>query len=435
MRFLAGIDDTDSSRGYCTTYLAYRIATDLSPVVRVCAYPRLVRLNPNIPFKTRGNAAVCLTLEGDDPDEAFRALSSKVRALADVEGGANSGMVFLDCASKADAFQDLYQDALSAVVSPQRARSLVRQAGGRTLELGNGMGVVGAAASLGFAGTSDHTYELIAYRRKECWGTRRLVDSSSVKEMDARMFPHTFNSFDYQKRKVLVAPHGPDPVFVGIRGDSPSSVVRAFSMLKYDELLEGHMVYLSNQHTDAHIQRELDWKVYSSGWVDGTVEEVEVGEGGHVYITFDQSGGRHMLAAYEAHGGPQALREAAEEGGHDSRLRRCKESYISPPEDSQHGEARGKAHPRWGAGGRNLHSIPKGKQAPDQASDQIRPGGLRGGGACRGLARALYTAASARLKSSMRSSTSSIPTETLTSVSGIPVFFLSSADIWVWVML
>ncbi|MDG6957103.1 MAG: DUF1743 domain-containing protein [Nitrososphaerota archaeon] len=302
MRFLAGIDDTDSARGYCTTYLAYRIATDLSPVVRVCAYPRLVRLNPNIPFKTRGNAAVCLTLEGDDPDEAFRALSSKVRALADVEGGANSGLVFLDCASKADAFEDLYQDALSAVVSPQRARSLIRQAGGRTLELGNGMGVVGAAASLGFAGTSDHTYELIAYRRKERWGTRRLVDSSSVKEMDARMFPHTFNSFDYQKRKVLVAPHGPDPVFVGIRGDSPSSVVRAFSMLKYDELLEGHMVYLSNQHTDAHIQRELDWKVYSSGWVDGTVEEVEVGEGGHVYVTFDQSGGRHMLAAYEPTG-------------------------------------------------------------------------------------------------------------------------------------
>ena len=58
MRCLAGIDDTDSSRGYCTTYLAFRIACDLSPSVRVVAYPRLVRLNPNIPFKTRGNAAV-----------------------------------------------------------------------------------------------------------------------------------------------------------------------------------------------------------------------------------------------------------------------------------------------------------------------------------------------------------------------------------------
>ncbi|MDG6938478.1 MAG: hypothetical protein JRN42_08100, partial [Nitrososphaerota archaeon] len=35
---------------------------------------------------------------------------------------------------------------------------------------------------------------------------------------------------------------------------------------------------------------------------NGTVEEVEVGEGGHVYVTFDQSGGRHMLAAYEPTG-------------------------------------------------------------------------------------------------------------------------------------
>ncbi|MDG6942408.1 MAG: DUF1743 domain-containing protein [Nitrososphaerota archaeon] len=308
MRFLVGIDDTDSSRGYCTTYLAYRIATDLSQTIKVCPYPRLVRLNPNIPFKTRGNAAVCLTLEGDDPEAAFRALSSKVMELADVGGGANSGMVFLEGTSRATAFESLYQDALTAVVNPHRARSIVKEEGGRIFELGNGMGVVGAAASIGFGGASDHTYELIAYRSKEHWGTRRLIDSSSVKEMDARMFPHTFNSYDYQKKKVLVAPHGPDPVFVGIRGDSPSSVLSAFRMLNYDEPLEGHMVYLSNQHTDAHIQRKLDWKVYSSGWVDGEVEGVEVGEGGHVYVTIDQGGTRRTLAAYEPTGD---LRRAA----------------------------------------------------------------------------------------------------------------------------
>ena len=53
MRCLVGIDDTDSPKGYCTTYLAYRIAVDLAPAVEVLPYPRLVRLNPNIPFKTR----------------------------------------------------------------------------------------------------------------------------------------------------------------------------------------------------------------------------------------------------------------------------------------------------------------------------------------------------------------------------------------------
>lgn len=302
MRFLVGIDDTDSSRGYCTTYLAYRIASDLRPQFTVCPYPRLVRLNPNIPFKTRGNAAVCLTLEGDSAEDAFRAVSSKVRELSDVGGGANSGMVFLDDPSRAPGFRELYHDALSGVVSPHRARRLVEGLGGRTFELGNGMGVVGATASLGFDGRYDHTYELIAYRRREYWGTRRVVDNSSVKEMEARMYPHTFNSYDYQKRRVLVAPHGPDPVFVGVRGDSPSSVISGFRMLKYDEPLEGHMVYLSNQHTDAHIQRELDWKVYSSGWAKGAVAEVRVGEGGHVYFAISGSGPRRAIAAYEPTG-------------------------------------------------------------------------------------------------------------------------------------
>ena len=302
MRFLVGIDDTDSSRGYCTTYLAYRIASDLGPEVRVCAYPRLVRLNPNIPFKTRGNAAVCLALEGDSPDTVFQSISEKVKELSDVGGGANSGMVFLDDPSKAEGFKGLYQDALAAVVSPHRARKLIQGLGGRILELGNGMGVVGAAASLGFDCRSDHTYELIGYRRRENWGTKRLIDSSSVKKMDARLFPHTFNSYDYQKRKVLVAPHGPDPVFVGIRGDSPSSVVRGFGMLRYDEPLEGYMVYISNQHTDAHVQRALDWKVYSSGWVDGVVDQVKVGEGGHVYVTIIDGGRRRSVAAYEPTG-------------------------------------------------------------------------------------------------------------------------------------
>ena len=302
MRLLLGLDDTDSSRGYCTTYLAYRIAVDLAPEVKVLPYPKLVRLNPNIPFKTWGNAAVCLQLEADDPDLAFELLSAKVAELSDVGGGANSGMVLLEDPSSAKLFEGLYLDALSGVVSPHRARLLVREAGARSFELGNGMGIVGAASSLGFGDGSDRTYELIAYRRKESWGKPRTLDGSSVQRMDREMFPHLFNNFDYQKRKVLIAPHGPDPVFAGVRGDSPERVVRAFAMLEHAEPLEGHMVYLSNQHTDAHLQRRLDWKVYSSGWFDGTVEAVRVGVGGHAYLTVIEGGEKRAVAAYEPTG-------------------------------------------------------------------------------------------------------------------------------------
>jgi len=302
MRCLVGIDDTDSSRGYCTTYLAYRIACDLRPEVAVLPYPRLVRLNPNIPFKTRGNAAVSLLLETRDADRAFELVSAKVKELSDVRGGANSGVVFLDDTSIASKLEPLYLEALTGLVNPHRVRRLVRGLGARSLELGNGMGLVGAASSLGFSTRFDHTFELIAYRRKEFWGTRRQIDSTSVRDMDAKTFPHTFNNYDYQKRKVLIAPHGPDPVFAGIRGDSPRAAIEAFDMLRYDEPLQGHMIYASNQHTDAHLQQELEWKVYSSGWLDSTVGEVRVGAGGHVYIALRTGGRKRLAAAYEPTG-------------------------------------------------------------------------------------------------------------------------------------
>lgn len=302
MQCLVGIDDTDSSRGFCTTYLAYRIAIDLRPDVRVLAYPRLVRLNPNIPFKTRGNAAICLHIEASDPEVAFEKLASKVTELSDVVGGANAGLVILEDSSKANQFEPLYLEALTGVVSPHKVRRFLRGLGTKTMELGNGMGLVGAAGALGFDERFDHTYELIAYRRKEFWGTQRVIDSSSVRHMDSKMFPHTFNNYDYQKRKVLIAPHGPDPVFAGVRGDSPNAVIRAFNMLVYDETIDGRMVYVSNQHTDAHLKRELNWKVYSSGWFGGTVTEVRVGAGGHVYLRIEAEGHERFAAAYEPTG-------------------------------------------------------------------------------------------------------------------------------------
>ena len=302
MRCLVGIDDTDSSRGYCTTYLAYGIAMDLWPEVEVLPYPRLVRLNPNIPFKTRGNAAVCLAIETEDTEEAFESISEKVSELSDVIGGANSGMVFLEGVSGSSVFEPLYLQSLSGVVSHHSVRRFLKDHGVRSFELGNGMGIVGAASSLGFSERSDHTFELIAYRRKENWGTKRVIDQFSVTEMDRKTFPHTFNNYDYQKKKVLIAPHGPDPVFVGVRGESPKSVGAALWMIRSEEKPQGHMIFVSNQHTDAHLQEPLDWKVYSSGWAEGGVREVEVGEGGHTYVKVHAGDQNFVVAAYEPTG-------------------------------------------------------------------------------------------------------------------------------------
>ena len=56
-----GLDDTDSTKGGCTTYLAALLIEALEKFhVEFTDYPSLIRLNPNVPWKTRGNGALCL---------------------------------------------------------------------------------------------------------------------------------------------------------------------------------------------------------------------------------------------------------------------------------------------------------------------------------------------------------------------------------------
>ena len=92
--------------------------------------------------------------------------------------------------------------------------------------------------------------------------------------MERELFPHTLNNYDYGSRRLLIAPHGPDPVFLGIRADSPAVSLEAFRSVRYGEELAGHMIYLSNQCTDAHLASPLSLPLsaYSSGLAGGLGE-------------------------------------------------------------------------------------------------------------------------------------------------------------------
>ncbi|HYY92168.1 MAG TPA: tRNA(Ile2) 2-agmatinylcytidine synthetase, partial [Candidatus Dormibacteraeota bacterium] len=65
--FHIGIDDTDSESGGCTTYTAAVLFQELCKRgVQPSDFPWLVRLNPNIPWKTRGNGALSLHIVADE---------------------------------------------------------------------------------------------------------------------------------------------------------------------------------------------------------------------------------------------------------------------------------------------------------------------------------------------------------------------------------
>lgn len=305
LKCFLGVDDTDSQFGHCTTYLGYQLVAKLLELrCRITGYPRLVRLNPNIPFKTRGNAAVAVEFECEEDDEIFAKLCTVVEEYSDVENGANSGLVFLNNPALLSFFKSIYRRALTEVVNKGGVIKALKEKGTRIFTLGNGMGVVGAAASIGFDDSMDHTYELLAYRRRDSCGIPRIVDRGSVRRMDEETFPRTFNNYDYQRDRVLIAPHGPDPVFLGIRGDSPEVLLEAFGKVEFSENLEGHMIYVSNQCTDAHLSRELSLplKAYSAGRMAGRVSGLTSGDGGHLYFELETTRGRVKCAVYEPAG-------------------------------------------------------------------------------------------------------------------------------------
>ena len=85
-----GFDDTDSSKGMCTTFLAYTTAGMLLKKGDVFLdFPRLVRFNPNIPWKTRGNGAVSMKISTDNPDRAKELVHDAVTRYSDTANGGN----------------------------------------------------------------------------------------------------------------------------------------------------------------------------------------------------------------------------------------------------------------------------------------------------------------------------------------------------------
>ena len=91
-----GLDDTDAPGGLCTTWLGAVLAGRLEAAGMPVRERRLVRLNPNAPFRTRGNAAIALLAEGD-PTRALELACAAVEEFAparrapDEPGGGGRG--------------------------------------------------------------------------------------------------------------------------------------------------------------------------------------------------------------------------------------------------------------------------------------------------------------------------------------------------------
>ncbi|WP_237089309.1 TiaS agmantine-binding domain-containing protein [Nitrosopumilus adriaticus] len=165
--------------------------------------------------------------------------------------------------------------------------------------------MVGAIGAIGYD-FHDHTLELLSYRKRSKFGKERKITTTSVKVMQEKTFPNTFNSFDTKKGRILITPHGPDPVFYGIRGENVDSLLYATKILKSEEKLDGYMIFKSNQGTGDHLKNELNFEnmfPYASGKITGIVSNSpKIVKGGHVFFKINSNNHEFWCAVYKETG-------------------------------------------------------------------------------------------------------------------------------------
>ena len=293
-----GVDDTDSKHGGCTTYVALAIIEQLKKEnCDMIGYPRLVRLNPNIPWKTRGNGAVSIQFKNGKRKKIRSILENILNKYARVDDkDTNPGFVIID---EQPCFS-LYEKTVREIVSLKETKQILDSIGAEYKGYKNGRGIIGAAASVAWSPNHDRTYELISYREEKKWGTNRQVDYQSVIKMD-ETYGSTFDNYDYENNHNRLVPNSSCPVLYGIRGENIEDLIKASSIVK-SEKIDHKLIFETNQGTDDHLQRKniIDIEPFQSAIVEGSIcKEPYTLKGGHVIFTIRDSKGKIDCAAYE----------------------------------------------------------------------------------------------------------------------------------------
>ncbi|ELY48295.1 tRNA(Ile)(2)-agmatinylcytidine synthase [Natronorubrum sulfidifaciens] len=306
---VVGIDDTDSrERGMCTTYVAARIAERLRLDGATVERLLLVRLNPAVEYKTRGNAALAIHTDCDS-DRAFELAREHLEDLAETaDERTNPGLV-VTADGPDDTPDDVAEFAWRAIrehLAIADAASLIDRHGYRSWHADDGRGRIGALAAIGsWRALEDWTYEHISYREPERWGTPRDVDHERVFAAADWGRPEVWDTVDRGEDDTVCVPHTPGPILHGIRGDDPDAV-RAVSNRIESEPVASSQLFVTNQGTDVHLQdgtleSVTDGHAYR---VDGRVaSEPETRRGGHVFVDLESEGdddpARLECAAFE----------------------------------------------------------------------------------------------------------------------------------------
>ncbi len=296
-----GMDDTDSrEQGMCTTYLAARLASQLDAVTRVL----LVRLNPAVEHKTRGNAALAIHTE-THAQPAFERARSELDAIAKTsDPQTHPGLVVTpEAPSTVPAPVSEYaRTAMRDHLTLDDARRLITANDYLAQGWKHGRGQIGALAAVGaWPALEDWTYELITYREPDRWGSPRSVDTESVIAVADDAYPAAWDTVDRAEGEAVCVPRTPGPVLYGIRGDD-RTVVESVAEEIDSEPPAHEQLFVTNQGTDAHLQAAADESVQDGRayQLTGTVTKPpDTHEGGHVFFSLETESDTVRCVAFE----------------------------------------------------------------------------------------------------------------------------------------
>ncbi len=308
-----GMDDIDSPSGGCTTHFASLLVGQLEELgVTWLDYPNLVRLNPNVPYRTRGNGAVALHFRMDmkHREKVMDIIEAILDSYVEEHANTNPGVVVLEDRVP-ESVQWLARRALWRVVPMQLVQSVVRCDSVQYRTRGRGRGIVGALAAVGHGLTGDYTFEFLAYRDLDETEEERGVDPASVRRMQEALGDQLFSNIDPETGRILIAPKGPDPVLYGIRGESPNAVRAAATHVSAGQEVQMWIIFRTNQGTGEHLTHRVSvrgLRPYMAAVVEGQVTSRPVMmRGGHLVFGIEDQTGSIDCAVYEPSGSFRGL--------------------------------------------------------------------------------------------------------------------------------
>jgi len=311
------VDDTDSINGNCTTFLATEIILELCRDMDMIGHPRLVRLNPATPWKTRGNASLVMrfgrgrgkkvltgNIAGKDIfcyEDAARYEHNESEIISRIiplierynEPYSDPGLIV----SRKKPSQSMYWKGVRTILDKSMAEDEIERIGACKYEVRCGRGIIGATCGMAWR-PRDSTLEMLTYRPKERWGAERKFEPFSIRDMDSS-FLSTFNSWEERTQKVTMVPSTPCPIMYGLRGNDRMELMKGMDIIK-SEPIERWMIFLTNQGTDDHIIFDPKKMVPDqSYYVEGKVIKSWHIPGGHVLTDIDTKFGKMTVGAYE----------------------------------------------------------------------------------------------------------------------------------------